>query len=62
MDDEYLDYELGLPPALRTISNQEKKELFEFKQLHSNLEWEEVRQHMGTHTVYALTKLSLYRS
>ena len=41
MDDEYLDYELALPEALRTISNQEKKELYEFKQSHSNLEWEE---------------------
>lgn len=42
MDDEYLDYDLGLPEALHTISNQDKRELYEFKQSHSNLEWEEV--------------------
>ena len=35
-----MNEELELPPAFRGISFQEKKELYKYKQSHSNVEWE----------------------
>ena len=40
MDEEDLNDELELPPALRGLTFQEKKQLYKYKQSHSNVEWE----------------------